>query len=119
MFSSRLISRTVIRDNDDRPVKSVNFCFGIVGGCRLCSALMEPQKKPKRSWVYLSEEDQRRVNNLLKAVGTLNEVTILSTLASAAFRACEESDNGIPLPLNFRIVEGFPEKPTPVTKPRR
>ena len=80
---------------------------------------MEPQKKPKRSWVYLSEEDQRRVNNLLKAVGTLNEVTILSTLASAALRACEESGNRMPLPLKFQIVEGVPEKPNPVTKSRR
>ena len=71
---------------------------------------MANQKKSKRSWLYLSEEDQARLQKLAAAVGTLNDATILSALASASLRACEELGNRMPLPLKFRIIEGSMEK---------
>ena len=80
---------------------------------------MAIQKKAKRSWVYLSEEDTVRLDNLVKALGTLNEVTILTALASSALRACEDLGNRMPLPLKFQIVEGIPEKPPRADRARR
>ena len=81
---------------------------------------MATGKKPKRVWVYLSEEDQGRLNSLVSAVGTLNEVMILSTLVSAALKACDQAGTRMPLPLKFQITEGLPEnEPKPLAKGRR
>jgi hypothetical protein len=80
---------------------------------------MTTAKKSKRAWLYLSEEDQQRLKKLVEAVGTLNEAMVLSALASAGLKACEEIGNRMPLPLKFKIVEGSSEKSNPVTKSRR
>ena len=75
---------------------------------------MAIQKKAKRSWVYLSEDDAGRLDKLVSALGTLNEVTILTALASSGLKACEDAGNRLPLPLKFQIVE----EPSPLPTPR-
>jgi hypothetical protein len=80
---------------------------------------MNAQKKSTRSWLYLNDEDEARLDKLVAAVGTLNEATVLSAIASAGLRACEEIGNRLPLPLKFQIVEGVPEAAKPLMKGRR
>jgi hypothetical protein len=72
---------------------------------------MAIEKKAKRLWVYLSEEDATRLDRLVNALGSLNAITVLTALASSGLKACEEAGNRLPLPLKFQIVEGVPEKP--------
>ena len=84
---------------------------------------MATYKNRHRLWVYLDEEDHRRLEQLSKAARTLNEVSILTTLVSAALKACDEAGSRIPLPLKFRILDELPEQsssrlelPTPKRK---
>lgn len=68
--------------------------------------LMATQKKLKRVWGYLSEDDQNRLAKLVESVGGgLNEAQVLSVLASAALKACSEAGNRVPLPLKFSLAE--------------
>jgi hypothetical protein len=63
-------------------------------------------KKSKRAWLYISEEDQPRLEELLRSVGgSFNEVTVLSALASAGLKACEDIGYRLPLPLVFSVQE--------------
>ena len=80
---------------------------------------MNAQKKSTRSWLYLNEEDSARLDKLVAAVGSLNEATVLSAIASAGLKACEGLGNRLPLPLKFQIVEGVPETEKPLSKGRR
>lgn len=69
---------------------------------------MPTQKKSKRAWLYLAEDDLTRLEKLVSALGTLSEAAVLSTLASAGLKACEKLGNRMPLPLRFQVVEGIP-----------
>jgi len=69
---------------------------------------MPTGKKSKRVWLYLSEDDQERLHKLVQALGSLNEAAILSTLAGAGLKACEEIGNRMPLPLKFQVIEAAP-----------
>ena len=61
--------------------------------------------KPKRAWLYLSEEDKSRLNKIVNSVGTLNDATVLTMLAAAGLRSCEEIGYRLPLPLKFKVSE--------------
>ena len=76
-------------------------------------------KKAKRTWVYVSEEDQPRLQALVKAVGSLNETMILGAIASARLKACEEIGYRLPLPLKFEVKETVPEITRPEARMRR
>lgn len=86
---------------------------------------MATDKKPKRTWVYLSEQDQQRLTKLVDAVGgSLSEVNVLTALTSAAIKACSDAGNRIPLPLRFSIsseTEEFrtPESSIPLNRARK
>jgi hypothetical protein len=84
------------------------------------------QKKGKRYWVYLSEQDEQRLNKLVDSIGTLSAFDVLSVIASAGLKASEESGHRLPLPLGFQIHEAAPvsygmnePRPPATHKPRK
>lgn len=67
---------------------------------------MATVRKPRRTWLYVSEDDQQRLEKILSAVQPhMNEATVLSLLASSGLQACERAGNRLPLPLRFEIAE--------------
>ena len=68
--------------------------------------------KPKRTWLYLSDEDQKRLCKIVNDVESLNDATVLSILAAAALRACDEI-GFMPLPLHLTVKE-MPKKESAV-----
>jgi hypothetical protein len=70
---------------------------------------MATARKPRRTWLYVSDDDQERLEKILAAVQPhMNEATVLSVLASSGLKACERAGNRLPLPLGFEIVDPDP-----------
>ncbi len=67
---------------------------------------MAAQKKTRRAWLYITEDDDARLQSLVKKLGPhYNDALILSTIASAGLKACEDEGSRLALPLNFKVVE--------------
>jgi hypothetical protein len=67
---------------------------------------MAVQKKTRRAWLYITEDDDARLQSLVKKLGPhYNDALILSTIASAGLKACEEEGSRLALPLCFKVVE--------------
>lgn len=62
--------------------------------------------KPRRVWIYVGVEDEQRIDALSKKFSYLSESALVSTLLSAALRACERTEA---LPLEFVIAAAAPE----------
>ncbi len=66
------------------------------------------QKKGKAVRLYIFEEDEPRLEALMKATG-LTGTMIVSILASAGMKACVAAGNRMPLPLIFKIEKDCDE----------
>jgi hypothetical protein len=67
---------------------------------------MPDPKKTRRTWLYLTEEDDARLRSLLKKLGPhYNDALVLSIIASAGLKACEEQGGRLSLPLSFKVAE--------------
>jgi hypothetical protein len=63
----------------------------------------------KRIWIRVGDDDRRRVDELLKAFPYMKEAPLVSTLLSAALRACER--NGFTnLPMEFSVELDAPKE---------
>ena len=63
---------------------------------------MRADKKGKRTWCYLSEEDEKRLEKTVETTG-LSHAFVLSELASAALNAIAEDEHQITFPIRFTI----------------
>jgi hypothetical protein len=65
----------------------------------------------KRIWIRIDDGDRRRVDAMLKAFPYMKEAPLVSTLLSAALRACERNGFGN-LPLEFSVELDQPNENT-------
>jgi hypothetical protein len=75
--------------------------------------------KRKQVRIYLDAEKQAQFEKLVERIGSMSESVVMTALVSSAVEACVEAGYRMPLPLNFQIEEGVPEKEKPLTKVRR
>ncbi len=75
---------------------------------------MRGEKKGKRSWFYISEEDEARLDKLAQATG-LSPAFVMTTIATAAIRAVADNNYRLSLPLHFELSEASPvlNEPSP------
>jgi hypothetical protein len=71
-------------------------------------------KKPRRVWIYVSDADSDRIDELLKRYSYLSEAALMSTLLHAALRACEAANYNA-LPQQFAITLATPTEGARVT----
>jgi hypothetical protein len=64
---------------------------------------MRADKKSKRTWCYLSEADEKLLNETVETTG-LAPAFVLTELASAALKAVAEDDHELTFPLRFTTV---------------
>jgi len=67
---------------------------------------MPEPKKTRRCWLYVTEEDDVILQSLVKKLGAhYNETLVLSIIASAGLKACQEAGTRLPHEFSFKVVD--------------
>jgi hypothetical protein len=66
--------------------------------------------KPKRVWIYVGNDDEKRIDSLLRRFPHLSEAAVMASLLSAALRCCER-EGFLAIPYEFTTLENLRDSP--------